>query len=179
MYHLIGIDNDSDPETPITEEPFAKPSANSTLYFHQERPMTLYCACLVKVVDRTSTTLQFYGVNMGLEEPDTSKLHTVDLRDSEMIWPCLPSSKWELLNSTENYMILLINNKLVDDEPTLTAAKADDGGKWPKGSADKMLQLLAEQKTLHECLPRLRDMLDEKGRENFDILVGPYLKRGA
>lgn len=175
MYHLIG---QIDPNENQAVEPFPQPTAGATITFWQGRPMTLYCACLVKVdlASTTATHLSFYGVNVSSELPDTSVLHTVDLRDTNKVWPSLPTSKWQDLTATNCYLVLLLLNKWVDDEPTLLAAKAEDGGKWPRGSADKMRKLESDMARILERLRKIRGGLNEKGREDFDSLFAEYLR---
>lgn len=80
MYHLIGeIDNSANHAV----EPFPQPATGATITFWQGKPMVLYQACLVEVYSLSGHTLSFYGVNVTTEATDTSKLHTVDLRDTK------------------------------------------------------------------------------------------------
>jgi hypothetical protein len=172
MYHLIGQLDDSENHA---REPFPEPATGATITFWQGNPMTLYSACLVKVASVDGHTLTFYGVDTRDETPNTSKLHSVDLRDSEMVWPCEPTSNWKAVTNTNNYLVLLLKSKFVNDEPTLTAAKAEDGGKWPRSAAEKLVKLEKEYGELIERVRRLHTMLDENSQKNVELLFSAYL----
>jgi hypothetical protein len=176
MYHLRGVIQDNDPKKPIAKEPFPKPREEATIYFHQGRPMTLYCACLVKVISRDGNILEVHGVNVATETVNESKPHKFNLLDTEKVWSCRPSSNWQHVDQDKDYMVLLIDEKYVDDEPTLKSAKAEDGGKWPRSSGDKMNKMLNELHIFRARLVELRGMLDEKGQQSLDLLFGAYLK---
>lgn len=157
----------------IRKQPFEKPKENDVLEYHLGRPMISYNAYLVEAelkADRRTLTIR--GI-------DTEKLQTaqesydVDLLDRSSIWTHPPATALSSLSPEKNCLIVLLSDDYVkgqsgNDKPTLMAAIAEDGGKWPKSAAARFIEL---EGRVREYYASLTD--DEKKR--FEEFFAEYL----